>query len=326
MKLFTQLALVTAVASCGSAYAMQSIDDSTLADTTGQDGLTITIAPPAAGITINQIALFDKDALGSGGAYYGGNSTVAGNEAGAILIGQHAYSGGAGTGTAFNIKGGSIGLIIDATGGGASGATTGTAPMLNVKVQLPTSLTITTGDIYVAGAQGAAGAQTVDSNNNALIMTSMQFTINNASLNIQLGNPLQGAMMVLAGSVTNGLQIGTGGTGVGGIYLADGTASTGGNIGIQKLTIWNSGSTTTMTLAANIDAYTATNFNTALGTAGTAGGLGISLTAGSNYDVYLQGVTFGGSAAGAQIAGESIGDVKLSGLNLVGTKIGIQGH
>ena len=41
MKLFTQLALVSAIASCGSAYAMQSMDDSALSDTTGQDGITI---------------------------------------------------------------------------------------------------------------------------------------------------------------------------------------------------------------------------------------------------------------------------------------------
>lgn len=321
MKLFTQVALVTAIAASGSTFAMQSMDDAALGVTTGQDGLTITIAPPAGGISINQIAIFDRDG-------------ISGTEAGAILIGKYSTAGNLDTGTAFNISGGSIGLVIDASGGGASGVVTGSAPVLNVKVVLPTSLTIQTGDISVGGAQGAAGAQTVDTSKNAKILSSMTIALSGATLNIQLGNPNQGAMMVLGGSIGNGgLQIGTGVTGVGGIYLTDGApvSANQGNIGIQKLTVLNSGNTvgavaSSMTLSANVDVYSTVGFNSVFGTSGTAGGLGVTLGAGSNYDIYMQGVTLGGSAAGAQIAGESIGDVKLTGLNLVGAKIGIQGH
>jgi hypothetical protein len=74
MKLFTQLALVSAIAVSGNAMAMQALDDAQLASTTGQDGITLTIKPPvkpfaaltagAGGvIAIDHIYVHDKDGL-----------------------------------------------------------------------------------------------------------------------------------------------------------------------------------------------------------------------------------------------------------------------
>lgn len=43
MKLFTKLALVSAVAMSSNAMAMQAMDDAALSATTGQDGISIGI-------------------------------------------------------------------------------------------------------------------------------------------------------------------------------------------------------------------------------------------------------------------------------------------
>lgn len=43
MKLFTKLALVSAVAVSSNAMAMQAMDDAALSSTTGQDGISIGI-------------------------------------------------------------------------------------------------------------------------------------------------------------------------------------------------------------------------------------------------------------------------------------------
>jgi len=318
MKLFNQLALVTAIAASGSAYAMQSMDDSALSSTTGQDGLTVLIVPPAGGIKIDQIAIFDKDALATAAP-----TTTAGNEAGAILLGKNGPA--LGTGTGFSITGGAITVKIDATGGGNSTVTSGLAPMLNINVKLPNNFVLNTGDISVAGAQGAAGAQTVDSNNNTTFLSSLSIGLPNASLNIQLGNPTQGAMVNVLGTVTGGLSIGTAGTGVGGIYLKDNTAGYLGSLGVQKLTLTSNGSAD-LNLNVNVDVANVANYNTITGSAGTVGGLVVQFAGTPKFDVYMQAVTMGGSVAGTPIAGESIGDVKITGLDLTGVKVGISGH
>ena len=50
MKKFTKLVLATSVAFSANAMAMQAMDDASLSETTGQDGLTI-------GIGISKIAI-----------------------------------------------------------------------------------------------------------------------------------------------------------------------------------------------------------------------------------------------------------------------------
>jgi len=164
MKLFTQLALVTAIATSGSAFAMQTMDDSALSSTTGQDGITILIAPPVNttpgltqthGLVIGAAVLHDKDG-------------IAGTDSGgAIILGDASQANAANAATTkMGIYGSSpIVVALDVSGGGATaGAVSGAAPVLNVNVTLPSDLLIRTGTISIDGsnrgaiATGAAGA------------------------------------------------------------------------------------------------------------------------------------------------------------------------
>ncbi|MEY4515822.1 MAG: hypothetical protein RL180_168, partial [Pseudomonadota bacterium] len=128
MKLVNKLLLVSAIAASSQAFALESMSEADMSQTTGQDGVTMSIALPAGGINM-QMILHDTDGLapngteGSDGAIVFGNGTAAGN---------------------FQISGGTIIMDIDADGG--TGAAAATGPVLNVKIGLPT-LTITTGDI-----------------------------------------------------------------------------------------------------------------------------------------------------------------------------------
>ena len=57
MKLFTKLALVSAVAMSSNAMAMQAMDDAALSATTGQDGISIGI--DASKVEIAKLHVFD---------------------------------------------------------------------------------------------------------------------------------------------------------------------------------------------------------------------------------------------------------------------------
>ncbi len=296
MKLFTKLALVTAIATSGSAFALQSMDDAALADTTGQDGITMLIGLPSNTLAIQQIALFD------------GNGFTGSTTAGALTLGQVG-----GTGTGFSIgTNGPISIVIDSSGGASS-----TKPVLNIAVNLPSTFNITTGDINVTAAGGSAGAYTVTAANASKIMNSMTIGLGGASLNIQLGNPTQGALAVVAGTVTGGINIA-------GFGVTDNTAGMGGTLGTTNISLKSNGSAD-LSLKANVDMVTTAGLNAiaGMGTTNTAGAMLLTMGNGTansaNYDVYVQGVTLGDSAS-------TLGDMKITGLNLTGAKIAIQGH
>lgn len=315
MKLFTQLALITAMATSGSAFALQSMDDSALGETTGQDGLTITIAPPAGGLTINQVVLHDKDGLKGAPGY------AAATAGGAIILGTSDAAGVAlgsgGTANKFALSSAtsqSIVVLIDASGAAAVAgpSTVGTAPVLNIAVTLPSDLVIKTGDIWVAGSgRGAIAVGTtaaLTAGNTATtgapvrVLDTMSIGLGGAVMNIQLGNTPQGAMIKLTGSITGG------GLSISNIGLTDQTTGFLGRLGVGQLNVTDNASTTTMTL------------NAAIGVKPT--GLEVSLTTpAGGYDVMMQNVTLGTNAAA-----NSIGDLQLVGVNLNGTKIGIAGH
>ena len=59
MKLFTKLALVSAVAMSSNAMAMQAMDDAALSATTGQDGISIGI--DASKVEIAKLHVFDGE-------------------------------------------------------------------------------------------------------------------------------------------------------------------------------------------------------------------------------------------------------------------------
>jgi hypothetical protein len=231
MKLFTQLVLVTAVASCGSAYAMQSMDDSALSSTTGQDGITILIAPPtiAGGVTSSVDSLTRSNGIRIGAAVLHDKDGFTGSlGGGAIIIGDaHQANAANAVGTQIGIFGSSpIAVTIDASNGQALTGTGGTAPILNIKVVLPSDLLIRTGDISVDGsaragiATGAAAATVANAatggttGNAAKILNSMDISMGGATLNIQLGNTQQGGitlgqttMIKMGGTIAGGMSI-----------------------------------------------------------------------------------------------------------------------
>jgi hypothetical protein len=345
MKLFTQLVLVTAVASCGSAYAMQSMDDSALSDTTGQDGITILIAPPtlsaaqklALGVTqtnglrIGAVVLHDKDG-------FAGNGTTipASLGGGAIIIGDASQANAANTaGVALGLFGSTpIVVTIDASNGQAATGTGGTKPLLNISVALPADLLIRTGDISVDGsaragiATGAAGATIANAatggttGNSVKILDSLDITMGGAKMNIQLGNtqqagitPGQTTMIRMSGTVVGGMSIK-------GLKLHDGNVFNpavgqfgGGDLGVSLITIKDTGGTD-LTMAAAVDVIA--DASAVFGTPAGVGALVIT-TGGPASDIMMQNVTLGSATS-------TLGDLQLINVQSAGSHIAIMGH
>ena len=278
MKLFPQLALVSAIAISGNAMAMQALDDESLSAATGQEGITVTITPPVAGIVIDQIVVNDADGRT-------GNSLL--GDAGSITLGDLAANGAA---TDFVLDTAGITLVIDADGVGGAGTV---GPVLNVNVDLGAT-TITTGDIGVAvgGATVSSQATTVK------VLNSMDIAFDSMSLNVQLGNEAQGAMIVVDAAVTGGLTISN-------FALVDaGGAVSGGEIAIGSIVITDAGSAD-LNIDASIDVDTT--------------GLVIT-TGGTAMDVVLNDVRLGDAGQA------TLGDVGLYGLDMSGTTITVAGH
>ena len=308
---FKKLALVTAMfAATSGAYAMEALDDESMAAATGQDGITVTITVPSTGITMGQV-IHDKDgwtaAMGNPGTAYGGAIVIGsadGNTVDAfkemkIVRDTDLVTAGVQAG-ALNVT-----LDIDADGGDA----TGTTPYLNVKVGLQAGMTITTGDIRVASsaasaAGGGIGSLAVAPTYTGVIMKSMDIVLGATDVNIQLGNEPQGAMIKLDTTMGGGLTIN-------GMELADaGGAVTGGSIYMASQHIYNAGGSTDLTIEADIN-VSATGLQVALTTFGDA-------VNGASVDI--TGVRLGAVAAA------NIGDIEIRGLNLNGTAITIAGH
>lgn len=334
MKLFSQLALVSAIATSGSAFAMQSMDDAALSEATGQDGITILIAPPTLGapvagrtngITIGAAVLHDKD--GFAGSLGGG----------AIILGDASQANAANVaGTAMGVYGSTpIVVTIDASNGQGATGLGGTAPVLNINVGLPADLLIRTGDISIDGsaragiATGAAGAIIGNAatggttGTSVKILNSMDIALGGATMNIQLGNPNQSAgaiaattpMILMGGSVAGGLTISN-------LGLVDGNAFNpaagqfgGGTLGVSTLTIKDNGGAN-LTLAAAIDV--AADLSPVFGTPAGVGGLVIT-TGGPAMDVMMQNVTLGSATS-------TLGDLQLINVQAAGSHIAIMGH
>lgn len=334
MKLFTQLALVSAIATSGSAFAMQSMDDAALSDTTGQDGITILVGPPRLaaplatgqtnGIVIGAAVLHDKDGF-------------AGNlGGGAIILGDASQANAANAvGVQMGIYGSTpIKVTIDASNGQAATGTGGTKPILNVNVSLPPDLLIRTGDISVDGsaragiATGAAAATIANAatggttGNAVKILDSMDIALGGASLNIQLGNTQQSGvtlgqttMIKMSGVITGGLTIS-------GLGLKDANTYNpvvgqfgGGTLGVSTLTIKDAGAAN-LTLSAAVDVVA--DASQAFG--GPVSGVGgLIITVGGNNDIMMQNITLGSATS-------TLGDLQLINVQTNGTHLAVMGH
>lgn len=259
MKILAKLAIVSAMAISANAMAaqLQSLDDEQMSATTGQDGITIKLAPTgtadangASTIVGADMVIHDRGGLSSGRSDVGlGNVTQTADTG---TTGKLNSSDGAivmkgfkltttNTGDARNIV-----VNVDADSGVG-----GTAPVLNVNVGLPSNLTVQTGDVYVASSGGINAASNAQYNdtNKAKILDNVAISLNGAKMNIQLGNQPQGALIKLNSSITGGLNISNLN-----ILQGDQATATNGGIGIGKLNVSNAGDATKWDLNANINA------------------------------------------------------------------------
>lgn len=259
---FKKLVLATAIATVSSAsFAMEAMDEEALSDTTGQDGLTININPPDAGIGAD-IWIHDKDGLSG--------ISGASSNSGAIVV----------DGFLLNPSGANsfINVVIDVTGD-ANNAAPATDPMLNVAITLPASTVISTGKILVADSNGAGVAV---GTNQKTILDNMNITLVGATLiNMQLGNEQQGSMILVSTTITGGVTItnfalqDSGGTVTGGSINADSISfkNNGGANLTAKVGVDASATALRLTLTTLGDPTTGLNIsmaNVGLGADGTA--------------------------------------------------------
>ena len=325
MKLFTQATLITAMVVAGSAHAgLQAMDDKGLSQATGQDGITLRIGAPTLGtaitttsgntytrgLAISNINIHDKDGA-VGMDAYGLQGRAAGNFANAGAI------------TLTNTVVGSntpIVVTVDADGNGG-------APVLNVNLALGPTL-VRTGAIGVAQSNRTDGTSW-GVTNNVNILDSLDLELGATTVNVQLGNTPQGAMIRANGQLQGGLRINnlklTDNSVVPAPLTAAGVVGGGSlYVGSIALSDANSGD---MTLDANVRVVSDAGL---LGGAGNRGGLLVTM-GGAPLDVLISDVRLGavdttGGTLNAANSAASIGDIEIRGLQAAGTSILVSGH
>ncbi|MDO8329606.1 MAG: hypothetical protein Q7T36_03965 [Fluviicoccus sp.] len=293
MKCFNLILLASLIGASSTAFALESMEDAALSEATGQDGITISITPPVAGIVFSTI-IHDTDPAVDGAIIMGNPLSAAGHTATSITtpVGQ------------------SINMLIDATGDVDAG-TAGNQASLQVNVVIPTGTIIHTGSISAAQSNGAGVAVT---NQTAAIMDDLTITLGATTLAMTLGNEVAttGQMMRLTSTMTGGLSLAN-------FALRDanggnGSAASGGSaIRATSINMNDTGAGANLAIDARIDVVpTGLQVNVVqLGT--LAGGA----------DVLITGLRFGSTSAVDNVA---IGNVDIVGLNLAGTLVKIAGH
>lgn len=196
-----------------SVFALQVLNDDSLSQTTGQDGITITLKDFGARA---QIAWTDTNGINTSNGInplaYGINAAP---QAGSVVFGDGTSSGN------FRLSTGDTIFTIDADGYNG-------AAVLNIGIKLPENLVVNTGNVYVAGKTGGKLA------NSTKIMNDMKVELGSITANIQLGNSPQGNFVNLSGTITDGLRI----SDIGIIGATSGANEYG--LGVKKLTIRDS--------------------------------------------------------------------------------------
>lgn len=246
--MYKKALLASAIAALSStSFAMQAMDESALAETTGQDGITMNI-DDASGLSAFDVLVHDKD--GFTGRTFGG----------AIKID--------------NISTGALDLTVDIDAG--SDALDGTNNTLQVKVYNGTALTVDLGALRVGNSNrdAATPGWGVSSESADLIdfgsLTIGATTAASPLLNIQFGSEAQGAWMKLTPTFTNGLSIS-------GFKLKDGSVTSAG-IGVGTLTIINTGDATQLQADVSINGTAAGLELTVVSLGTLAGGLDMRMT------------------------------------------------
>ena len=275
---FKKLLLASAIAAVStSSFAMEAMDDSSMSDTTGQDGLSITLA------TKLSLDMYIHDTNGFTGY----------TDSGAIVL----------TGIAVDDNAaGNAGFKIDIDAGATSAAAT--APILQVSVSTTTATKFTLGALKVANSNRATSWGLVASSTTGTLMNlgSLVMAATTNLLNIQMGNEsaTQAAWMRINTTFTGGLAI-TGFT----INDAGGAIS-GGGIGFD-LTVKDSGAGADLGADIKVDANTA-GLQLTLTKIGVAGS-----GAGTGMDVRMANLKLGDVAGATKVGDIEIIGLNLNG-------------
>ncbi|AUC05934.1 putative pilus system protein FilA [Acinetobacter lwoffii] len=328
MKKFTKLVLATSVAFSANAMAMQAMDDASLSETTGQDGLTIGIG--ISKIAIEKLFIHDNDGLAPKGvaneAGFGGTST-----AGAIVIrgktdtapdaaalaNPTTATHGVVIGANYDNNGDYLlasrnlaDLVIDSDAGGGN-------PFINVAAQV-SGLDIKVGRIGVT-ASGADDPDSIRRGGAGVvndIISGFDVKTGVINANIQLGAAPQGAMIKMNSVMVGGLEIKNLGIldnssknkAVGLVGTTPVTTREAGEIYVESIKIADADSND-LTISQNISV-----FNDAyVGTTGTQLGKAAHVRIVSNdtgaKDQYIKGIHLGNRETRS-----SIGDMEVQGL------------
>lgn len=237
-----KLALVTAMfAATSGAFAMEAMDEESLAATTGQDGITISLATSA---NLNVI-IHDKDGLT-------GTSQAGFANSGAILLSGISIDNGVANTDA------NIGITIDS---GASAALANDAT-LNIGITTG-ALRVGLGTLTVANSARETGVEWgIDPGTQSAALLNMgSISTSGVAMNIQLGNEPQGDMIALNTTLTNGLTL-TGSS------LND--VNSLGSISVGTLSVSDAGAGANLTVDLGINA-TATGLTVRVDALGTGG-------------------------------------------------------
>ncbi len=327
MKKFTKLVLATSVAFSANAMAMQAMDDASLSETTGQDGLTIGIG--ISKIAIEKLFIHDNDGLAPKGvaneAGFGGTST-----AGAIVIrgktdtapdaaaladpttATHGVVIGANydNNGAYLLESRNLAdLVIDSDAGAGN-------PFINVAAQV-SGLDIKVGRIGVTASgtddpdsirRGGAGVV-----NDIISGFDVKTGVINA--NIQLGAAPQGAMIKMNSVMVGGLEIKNLGIldnssknkAVGLVGTTPVTTREAGEIFVESIKIADADSNN-LTISQNISVYNDAYVGTTAQLGKAAHVRIVSNDTGAK-DQYIKGIHLGNREARS-----SIGDMEVQGL------------
>lgn len=303
MKLFSKIALVSAMAISANAMALESMDDEALSAATGQDGITLTVITD--GISIDKLLIHDNDGLDStvtaqGGASLGGTGTAGDyttGAAGAIVV--NGVTVGVNNTLANPAFGGALARVTIDTDSGAGSAGAASNPFLNINMK-NNALDIGIGDISVAasndvsgmvGARRGAGTETE-------IISGLDITVGASELNIQLGAQPQGAMIKANATIQGGLTINS-------LNLVD--TGTTGEIAISDLKITSENN-------ANLVVDTAISV---LPAAHVSGG-GLAISSNGAKDIYIGSLALGNA--------NSIGSIEIQGLDMGNNQLIVSGH
>lgn len=329
MKKFTKLVLATSVAFSANAMAMQAMDDASLSETTGQDGISIGIG--ISKIEIEKLFIHDTDgytspttatgpvapttanplgvpaSAGWGGTETAGSIVIYGNdivgdknENHGIVIGANYDVGPAGEEGHYLLASRNLAdLKIDSDAGGGD-------PFINIAAEV-SGLDINIGKIGVqaTGAEPAADATSIRRGGQGKvndILSGLSLKTGPMSANIQLGAAPQGAMIKLNATMIGGLTINDLGildNSTDGGTVAAGVTTTGpGEIFIESIKVTDANSKN-LTLNQSISVFGESTAND--------GFIRIVSTSGA-HDNYVKGIHLGSRNAA------SIGDMEVQGM------------